>query len=70
MVDSLHLGVAAKDIPSQCYAVVDLYGQCESVTVVTDDNQQSTQPSDYREKADLEDSKSIPYFLAVLFSCQ
>ena len=51
------VGVAAKEIPLQCYALVDLYGQCERITVVSDDSPQNTQPLDYREKADLEDSK-------------
>ena len=50
-------GVAAKEIPAQCHALVDLYGQCERVTIVSDDSQHNTQPLDYREKADLEDSE-------------
>nr|CAD7196670.1 unnamed protein product [Timema douglasi] len=33
-VNGVDQGVAAKDIPSVCYAVVDLYGQCEKVSVV------------------------------------
>ena len=51
------VGVAAKEIPQQCYALVDLYGQCERITIVSDDSPRNTQPLDYREKADLEDSK-------------
>ena len=30
-VNGIDQGVAAKDIPPQCYALVDLYGQCEEV---------------------------------------
>ncbi|XP_063229643.1 neuralized-like protein 4 [Bacillus rossius redtenbacheri] len=33
-VNGVDQGVAAKDIPPLCYAVVDLYGQCEEVSVV------------------------------------
>ncbi|XP_060111332.1 neuralized-like protein 4 isoform X3 [Heteronotia binoei] len=36
-VNGMDRGVAAQDIPSPCYAFVDLYGQCEQVTIVTND---------------------------------
>ena len=33
-VNGIDQGSAAKDIPPTCYAVVDLYGQCEQVSTV------------------------------------
>uniref|UniRef100_A0A8C0H881 Neuralized E3 ubiquitin protein ligase 4 n=1 Tax=Chelonoidis abingdonii TaxID=106734 RepID=A0A8C0H881_CHEAB len=36
-VNGMDQGVAAQDIPSPCYVLVDLYGQCEQVTIVTND---------------------------------
>uniref|UniRef100_A0A672LNB3 Neuralized-like protein 4 n=1 Tax=Sinocyclocheilus grahami TaxID=75366 RepID=A0A672LNB3_SINGR len=35
-VNGMDQGVAAQDIPSPCYPLIDLYGQCEQVTIVTD----------------------------------
>lgn len=32
-VNGMDQGVAAQDIPSPCYPVIDLYGQCEQVGV-------------------------------------
>ncbi|XP_060796336.1 neuralized-like protein 4 isoform X1 [Neoarius graeffei] len=34
-VNGMDQGVAAQDIPSPCYPLMDLYGQCEQVTIVT-----------------------------------
>uniref|UniRef100_A0A674DMB9 Neuralized-like protein 4 n=1 Tax=Salmo trutta TaxID=8032 RepID=A0A674DMB9_SALTR len=34
-VNGMDQGVAAQDIPMPCYPLVDLYGQCEQVTIVT-----------------------------------
>uniref|UniRef100_A0A8C4EKB9 Neuralized-like protein 4 n=1 Tax=Dicentrarchus labrax TaxID=13489 RepID=A0A8C4EKB9_DICLA len=34
-VNGMDQGVAAQDIPSPCYLFIDLYGQCEQVTIVT-----------------------------------
>ncbi|KAL4631473.1 neuralized-like protein 4 isoform X1 [Arapaima gigas] len=34
-VNGMDQGVAAQDVPSPCYPLVDLYGQCEQVTIVT-----------------------------------
>ncbi|MCI4384593.1 hypothetical protein PGIGA_G00040430 [Pangasianodon gigas] len=34
-VNGMDQGVAAQDIPSPCYPLIDLYGQCEQVTIVT-----------------------------------
>ncbi|KAH0626079.1 hypothetical protein JD844_000817 [Phrynosoma platyrhinos] len=36
-VNGMDQGVAAQDIPSPCYVLIDLYGQCEQVTIVTND---------------------------------
>ncbi|KAM9406523.1 neuralized-like protein 4 isoform 7-T7 [Salvelinus alpinus] len=35
-VNGMDQGVAAQDIPTPCYPLIDLYGQCEQVTIVTD----------------------------------
>ncbi|XP_061768430.1 neuralized-like protein 4 [Nerophis ophidion] len=34
-VNGMDQGLAAQDIPSPCYPFIDLYGQCEQVTIVT-----------------------------------
>uniref|UniRef100_A0A7N8XVV7 Neuralized-like protein 4 n=1 Tax=Mastacembelus armatus TaxID=205130 RepID=A0A7N8XVV7_9TELE len=34
-VNGMDQGVAAQDIPLPCYPFIDLYGQCEQVTIVT-----------------------------------
>ncbi|XP_038642637.1 neuralized-like protein 4 [Scyliorhinus canicula] len=36
-VNGMDQGVAAQDIPNPCYVVIDLYGQCEQVTIVAND---------------------------------
>ncbi|XP_041093378.1 neuralized-like protein 4 isoform X2 [Polyodon spathula] len=36
-VNGMDQGVAAQDIPSPCFPLLDLYGQCEQVTIVTND---------------------------------
>ncbi|XP_076085064.1 neuralized-like protein 4 isoform X3 [Mytilus galloprovincialis] len=33
-IDNMDQGVAARDIPYPCYGIIDLYGQCEQVSVV------------------------------------
>lgn len=33
-VNGVDQGIAATDIPSECFAVIDLYGQCEEVTII------------------------------------
>lgn len=33
-IDGLDQGVAASDLPSYVYAVIDLYGQCEQISIV------------------------------------
>ncbi|XP_063043226.1 neuralized-like protein 4 isoform X2 [Engraulis encrasicolus] len=34
-VNGMDQGVAVQDLPSPCYPLIDLYGQCEQVTIVT-----------------------------------
>ncbi|XP_064408911.1 LOW QUALITY PROTEIN: neuralized-like protein 4 [Latimeria chalumnae] len=36
-VNGMDQGVAAQDIPNPCFVFIDLYGQCEQVTIVTND---------------------------------
>nr|XP_034992887.1 LOW QUALITY PROTEIN: neuralized-like protein 4 [Zootoca vivipara] len=36
-VNGMDQGVAAQDILNPCYVLIDLYGQCEQVTIVTND---------------------------------
>lgn len=53
-VNGVDQGVAARDIPPVFYALVDLYGQCEQVTVIESHDQGGEPGADYREKADIE----------------
>ncbi|KAL5014249.1 hypothetical protein ScPMuIL_008519 [Solemya velum] len=55
-VNGVDQGHAARDIPNPCYVIVDLYGQCEQVSIVPDDvsTLPPLQPSEDREKADLD----------------
>ncbi|CAN7987074.1 unnamed protein product [Ixodes hexagonus] len=53
-VNGVDQGVAARDLPPVCYALVDLYGQCEQVTVIESHDQDSEPGADCREKADIE----------------
>ncbi|XP_040064057.1 neuralized-like protein 4 [Ixodes scapularis] len=55
-VNGVDQGVAARDLPPVCYALVDLYGQCEQVTVIESHDQDSEPGADCREKADIENS--------------
>jgi len=61
VVDGLDCGAIVRELPSVCYAVVDLYGQCEQVTVVECDRDipasLSLPSSEDREKADKEDGE-------------
>ncbi|KAJ7313244.1 hypothetical protein JRQ81_004526 [Phrynocephalus forsythii] len=36
-VNGMDQGAAVQDIPHPCYVLIDLYGQCEQVTIVTND---------------------------------
>ncbi|XP_013418958.1 neuralized-like protein 4 [Lingula anatina] len=54
-VDGVDQGPAARDIPKQCYGIVDLYGQCEEVTIVTEADLHEEVVTADREKADIED---------------
>ncbi|XP_064459470.1 neuralized-like protein 4 isoform X2 [Ornithodoros turicata] len=53
-VNGVDQGIAAQDIPPVCYALVDLYGQCEQVTVLEHHNQDSGPDTDSGEKADID----------------
>ncbi|XP_075541254.1 neuralized E3 ubiquitin protein ligase 4 isoform X3 [Dermacentor variabilis] len=53
-VNGMDQGVAARDLPPVCYALVDLYGQCEQVTIVESHDQDSEPEADSREKADID----------------
>lgn len=59
VIDGEDRGAVFRDLPSICYAVVDLYGQCEQVTLVSLDRDVAADfpiPStEDREKADKED---------------
>lgn len=61
VIDGLDRGAIVRELPSVCYAVVDLYGQCEQVTVVECDRDIPTSlplpSSEDKEKADKEDGK-------------
>ncbi|XP_075745116.1 neuralized E3 ubiquitin protein ligase 4 isoform X3 [Rhipicephalus microplus] len=53
-VNGMDQGVAARDLPPMCYALVDLYGQCEQVTITESHDQDSEPEADSREKADID----------------
>ena len=53
-VNGVDQGIVTRDVPPIVYALVDLYGQCEQVTIVTEDNA-GTSVLENREKADMED---------------
>uniref|UniRef100_A0A8D3A9C8 Neuralized-like protein 4 n=1 Tax=Scophthalmus maximus TaxID=52904 RepID=A0A8D3A9C8_SCOMX len=52
-VNGMDQGVAAQDIPSPCYTFIDLYGQCEQVTVGGESGETRCQGD--MEKADMVD---------------
>ncbi|XP_077998138.1 neuralized-like protein 4 [Glandiceps talaboti] len=55
-INGIDQGIVAKNIPLVSYAVVDLYGQCEQVTIVNDDvSMAAGLPVEEREKHDIED---------------
>lgn len=58
-INGVDQGVAARDIPSTCYALVDIYGQCEQVTIATgkDTTELPHQVTEYKEKAVMEDGE-------------
>ena len=53
-INGVDQGPAARDIPASCYLVLDLYGQCEQVTLLTGDTVANTPLMEHREKADSE----------------
>ncbi|KAI0236390.1 Neuralized-like protein 4 [Lamellibrachia satsuma] len=53
-INGVDQGIITRDVPLVIYALVDLYGQCEQVTLVTDDDV-TTSSLEHREKADMED---------------
>ncbi|ELT95486.1 hypothetical protein CAPTEDRAFT_101277 [Capitella teleta] len=60
LVNDVDQGIAAKDVPPDPYVVLDLYGQCQLLQVVSaDDPAPSTVAVEYREKADIEDGKRL-----------
>uniref|UniRef100_A0A0L8HEA4 NHR domain-containing protein n=1 Tax=Octopus bimaculoides TaxID=37653 RepID=A0A0L8HEA4_OCTBM len=75
-VNDLDQGIAARDIPNPCYGLIDLYGQCEQISLITDQNNSSSIVyQDDREKADLEDVVKekltrIPYEPAIICNCE
>lgn len=53
-LDKQDMGVVVQDVPSHCYAVVDLYGQCQQISVVSEDITGAIGPPEEKEKAALE----------------
>ncbi len=53
-------GIAARDLPVVCFPILDVYGQCQQVTIVSDNgeaNNPTAQLQDYQEKANKEDGE-------------
>lgn len=44
-IDGVDQGVAASDLPSYVYAVIDLYGQCEQISIIGPTNDSLNMPS-------------------------
>ncbi|XP_042748180.1 neuralized-like protein 4, partial [Lagopus leucura] len=60
-VDGRDQGVAAGGIPQPCYVLIDLYGQCQQVTVVSDgDEVGAARARGDVEKADVVDGMKEP----------
>ncbi|KAE8620829.1 hypothetical protein XENTR_v10010491 [Xenopus tropicalis] len=80
-VNGLDQGVGAQDLPEVCYVLVDLYGQCEQVSIVTGEAQGAEldahegQLPGEREKADMVDGVKeslcwVPPDPVALLSCE
>ncbi|KAK3603483.1 hypothetical protein CHS0354_030324 [Potamilus streckersoni] len=58
-VNGVDQGVAMREVSQPCYAIIDLYGQCEKVTIMPEEINAVLQPApvvmEDREKADLDD---------------
>ena len=58
LVDGIDRGVVfEEELPRDCYAFVDLYGQCEEVTLVNTRNDQRSGDAEEDEKAQVKDSE-------------
>ncbi|XP_073420158.1 neuralized-like protein 4 isoform X2 [Dendrobates tinctorius] len=80
-INGLDQGVGAQDLPELCYVVIDLYGQCEQVSIVTGEAQGAESnaheghiPGE-REKADMVDGVKeslcwLPPDPMALLSCE
>ncbi|XP_067658409.1 neuralized-like protein 4 isoform X2 [Haliotis asinina] len=55
-INGVDQGVAVRDVPTPCFGMIDLYGQCEQVTIVSEEgNMPPLNVGDDREKADIDD---------------
>ncbi|KAL3861342.1 hypothetical protein ACJMK2_007378 [Sinanodonta woodiana] len=58
-VNGVDQGIAMREVSQPCYAIIDLYGQCEKVTIMPEEINAVLQPApvvmEDREKADLDD---------------
>ena len=55
-VNDVDHGVAASNLPHNCYAFVDVYGRCEQVSIMTSDAHQPDISMEYcKEKAHMEE---------------
>ncbi|XP_063305913.1 neuralized-like protein 4 isoform X1 [Pelobates fuscus] len=80
-VNGLDQGVGAQDLPDTCYVLLDLYGQCEQLSIVTgevqgaeSDTHEGQLPGE-REKADMVDGVKeslcrLPPDTLALLSCE
>ncbi|PIK39407.1 putative neuralized-like protein 4 [Apostichopus japonicus] len=53
-LDKQDMGVVVYDVPSHCYGVVDLYGQCQQVSIMSEEMMGAVGPPEEKEKAALE----------------
>ncbi|CAB1345235.1 unnamed protein product [Coregonus sp. 'balchen'] len=58
-VNGMDQGVAALDIPTPCYPLIDLYGQCEQVTIVTNVSTVGGESGEARCQGDMEKADMV-----------
>ena len=60
-VNDVDQGVAATNMPRHCHVIVDVYGQCEQISIVTSETQQqASQCAEYsKEKANMEEGMYV-----------
>lgn len=54
-VNNVDQGIAARNIPVTCYALVDVYGQCEQISIIEEEESECDAPErNHKEKDDID----------------